>query len=45
MKNLKSILKKWLIIKRFVHIKSSEDYNSERLNQINRSNNDLPMFI
>ena len=45
MKNLKSILKKWGFVKRFLHLKNSENHTSVRLNLINRDTNDIHMFI
>ncbi len=45
MKNLKSILEKWSFVKRFLHLKSFEDYTLVRLNLINRDTNDIHMFI
>ncbi len=45
MKNLKSILKKWSFLKRFLDIKHSKNDTSTRLNLINRDTNDIHMFI
>ncbi len=46
MKKLKSILKKWSFVRRFLNIKHSKNHISTRLNLINNdTTNNTHMFI